>query len=208
LYLLIVLYSLIIDIGWYYSLSRIGAEGDWVNRLFDNKVGGFYRGLSGFLLFCVVLVAASEASDLFTEPNRSLDIVSSGAILLSGLGVLVLGQIVFTGKAPRYLFWFLTIGQKNDVVDFNVRRINKDGVVELKPGESLDKGFCPRCGDVAVFTCGKGYHPSIGSVLIHIVLSIVTSGFWLFVWVGYMISASFRKGKGSCVQCGQVLHED
>jgi hypothetical protein len=76
---------------------------------------------------------------------------------------------------------------------------------DLKPGESIDKGYCPKCGDVGVKTVGKGYNPGCGGLIFHLIMCLVTVGGWLPFWGGWMLACYLRKGTKSCMQCGQKL---
>lgn len=78
----------------------------------------------------------------------------------------------------------------------------------LNAGESIDKGFCPHCGDVAVKTTGRGYNPGCGGLLFHLLMIIVTLGGWLPFLGVWAVICYLRKGKKTCMQCSQVLQEN
>lgn len=79
----------------------------------------------------------------------------------------------------------------------------------LKPGESIDKGYCTSCGDVPVKTSGKGYHPRWYGVLFHLFMVLITVGGWIAIWAGWAIGhLLFRQGERRCLNCGQLLQKD
>ncbi len=80
---------------------------------------------------------------------------------------------------------------------------------KLKSGDSIDKGFCYICGPVAVKTTGKGYNPGCGGLTFHLIMLLCTLGGWAPIWAGWDIGCIlFRKGKRTCMKCGELLQAD
>lgn len=79
---------------------------------------------------------------------------------------------------------------------------------KLKPGDSIDQGFCYICGKVPVKTTGKGYNPGCGGLTFHLIMLACTLGGWLPFWGGWAIVCYLRKGKRTCMKCGEVLQPD
>lgn len=84
----------------------------------------------------------------------------------------------------------------------------KEKAEQLKEGESIDKGYCPDCGDVAVKTSNAGYNAGCLAIIIHIILSIVTVGGWLTIWGSWILfKYIFNKGDKVCMTCGKQLRK-
>lgn len=92
---------------------------------------------------------------------------------------------------------------------FDARAKKKKELETLAPGESVIKGFCPDCGDVAVKHRKGGYSPSILSWIVHIGLCIFTAGGWFIVWGMIMLAATiFKWGETkTCMKCGKSLQQ-
>jgi hypothetical protein len=92
---------------------------------------------------------------------------------------------------------------------FDERAKKKKELETLAPGESVIKGFCPDCGDVAVKHRKGGYSPSILSWIVHIGLCIFTAGGWFIVWGMIMLAATiFKWGETkTCMKCGKSLQQ-
>lgn len=83
--------------------------------------------------------------------------------------------------------------------------VAKEQDFEAGYGESIEKGFCPKCGDVPVKVSGAGYYPTYSGCFFHLFMSVVTLGFWFSVWLGIIIASHLNKGKKVCLKCGAVL---
>jgi len=60
--------------------------------------------------------------------------------------------------------------------------------------EEKKSGFCKNCGkQVVVFRKGTNH-------LLHLILTVLTFGFWLIVWFG----VSIKFGGWRCTQCGSA----
>ena len=79
----------------------------------------------------------------------------------------------------------------------------------LNVGDSIEKGYCPKCGDVAVKITNVGYDAGLLMWLFHIFLCIITAGGWLPVW-GFLIifKMIFNKGKKTCMKCDKILKKN
>lgn len=76
---------------------------------------------------------------------------------------------------------------------------------KVKANQSVEKGWCPSCGESGVLITGRGYKPSAIMILVHLGLCLVTFGGWVPLWVGWAIGSHFRRGEKECMGCGVDL---
>ena len=76
----------------------------------------------------------------------------------------------------------------------------------LKDGQSIEKGFCPDCGEVPVLVTKYKPNTSGIALILHGLLGLLTGGFWLMVVLGWWIGGFlFNPTKKQCVKCGKKL---
>lgn len=148
----------------------------------NSKVKTFITFFGGAILLAIVLLAAllllSNSQELMDKnPSKFI-----GAIIV---------QIILASGA----FMLLNPGETRQNINNTI----------LKPGESISKGFCPKCGDIGVKTTGQGYNPNLGETCFHLFLCIISGGGWIPFWGGWAIAGHLKKGEKVCLQCGEIL---
>lgn len=58
----------------------------------------------------------------------------------------------------------------------------------------IKSGFCKVCGETRKVSRGRANH------LLHLILTILTGGLWLFVWIGIAV----KFGGWRCETCGST----
>lgn len=76
----------------------------------------------------------------------------------------------------------------------------------LGPGDSIERGFCHKCGEVPVKITGAGYNPGCGWITFHLILCLISWGGWIPIWFFWALGRKiWNKGKKTCMKCGVIL---
>jgi len=77
---------------------------------------------------------------------------------------------------------------------------------DLGPGDSIERGFCHKCGEVPVKITGAGYNPGCGWITFHLILCLISWGGWFPIWFFWALGRKiWNKGKKTCMKCGVIL---
>ena len=61
-------------------------------------------------------------------------------------------------------------------------------------------GYCPYCNQRRLLHRHRVNH------ILHILLAIITAGFWLLVWIFLCVASSFEPWR--CASCGSIVERD
>lgn len=150
-----------------------------------SKVKSIISFVAGAILLAIVLIVLLALFSNYNEFMQKKPSKLIGAIIVQA----ILGYGAFSLLNPE-----------------DPTQIKHKKETTLKPGESIDKGFCPKCGDVGVKTTGQGYNPGWVECLILLILCVVTFGGCLPFLGGWVIfNMLSNNGEKRCLQCGEIL---